>query len=191
MIHTYSLIHDDLPAMDDDKVRRGKPTLHVQFDEATAILAGDALLTLAFQILSDAQYKAPEEHYKRLQIIHSVAAAAGCSGMIDGQMLDMISEGKNLNVHDIKLLHRKKTGALIEVSVFSGALMGGAMIKKWQRLISMRAVSAWPSRWQMISSMSLATLIKWAKPWVRMQTGTRTRSHRSWACPNPRNMPGC
>jgi len=126
MIHTYSLIHDDLPAMDDDKVRRGKPTLHVQFDEATAILAGDALLTLAFQLLSDAQYIVPEEQHRRLQIIHSVAVAAGCSGMIDGQMLDMISEGKNININDIKLLHKKKTGALIEVSVFSGALMGGA-----------------------------------------------------------------
>jgi geranylgeranyl diphosphate synthase type II len=134
MLHTYSLIHDDLPAMDDDKVRRGKPTLHVQFDEPTAILAGDALLTLAFQILSDKQYTAPEELYKSLEIINSVANAAGCSGMIDGQMLDMISEGKSLNINDIKALHNKKTGALIEVSVFSGALLGGANDKEMAAL---------------------------------------------------------
>jgi len=134
MIHTYSLIHDDLPDMDDDNVRRGKPTLHVQFDEATAILAGDALLTLAFQILSDAQYTTPEKQQKSLQIINSVAVAAGCNGMIDGQMLDMISEGKNLNINDIKALHKKKTGALIEVSVFSGALLGGANDKEMAAL---------------------------------------------------------
>ena len=126
LIHTYSLIHDDLPAMDDDALRRGKPTLHIQFDEATAILAGDALLTLAFQILSDAQYLASEVKQESLKIIHKVALAAGSTGMIDGQMLDMISEGKNLNLNDIKTLHKKKTGALIEASVYAGALLGGA-----------------------------------------------------------------
>jgi geranylgeranyl diphosphate synthase type II len=133
-VHTYSLIHDDLPAMDDDALRRGKPTLHIQFDEATAILAGDALLTLAFQILSDTQYLAAEKKHESLQVIHKIAAAAGCSGMIDGQMLDMVSEGKNLKLYDIKTLHKKKTGALIEASVFAGALFGGAVDKEMKAL---------------------------------------------------------
>lgn len=126
LIHTYSLIHDDLPAMDDDALRRGKPTLHIQFDEATAILAGDALLTLAFQILSDPQYVTSENDQATLKVMHRVCVAAGYSGMIDGQMLDMVSEGKKLNLNEIKALHKKKTGALIEASVFSGALLGGA-----------------------------------------------------------------
>ena len=134
MIHTYSLIHDDLPAMDDDERRRGKPTLHIQFDEASAILAGDALLTLAFQILSDTQYVPPDKQAESMQVIHEVAVAAGCGGMIDGQMLDMISEGTHLNLNDIKTLHKKKTGALIEASVFSGALLGGADEMEMQAL---------------------------------------------------------
>jgi len=126
LIHTYSLIHDDLPAMDDDALRRGKPTLHIQFDEATAILAGDALLTLAFQILSDPQYVTSKNHQASLKVMHKVCVAAGYSGMIDGQMLDMVSEGKKLNFNEIKVLHKKKTGALIQASVFAGALMGDA-----------------------------------------------------------------
>ena len=134
LIHTYSLIHDDLPCMDDDDLRRGKPTLHVQFEEATAVLAGDALLTLAFQILSDAKYTLPNKPHESLQIIHQVAIAAGCSGMIAGQMLDMTSEGSNLNLNDIKTLHNKKTGALIKASVFSGALLGGANEKEIKAL---------------------------------------------------------
>ena len=133
-VHTYSLIHDDLPAMDDDALRRGKPTLHIQFDEATAILAGDALLTLAFQILSDTQYLAADKKHESLQVIHRIATAAGCSGMIDGQMLDMISEGNNLKLNDIKMLHIRKTGALIEASVFAGALFGGANNKEMKAL---------------------------------------------------------
>lgn len=126
LIHTYSLIHDDLPAMDDDALRRGKPTLHIQFDEATAVLAGDALLTIAFQILSDPQYLASDKNQGTLEVIHNITTAAGCIGMIDGQVLDMVSEGHKLNLNEIKTLHKKKTGALIEASVFAGALLGGA-----------------------------------------------------------------
>ena len=126
LIHTYSLVHDDLPAMDDDSLRRGKPTLHVQYNEAAAILAGDALLTLAFQILSDGRYVPADKYRESLQVIHHISSAAGYSGMIDGQMLDMLSEGKSLALNDIKALHQKKTGALIKASVFSGALLGGA-----------------------------------------------------------------
>ncbi|MGD2100481.1 MAG: polyprenyl synthetase family protein, partial [Desulfobacterales bacterium] len=114
MIHTYSLIHDDLPAMDDDDMRRGQPTCHKAFDEATAILAGDALLTLAFQILSSVTIKKPEQAAQWLRIIQHISHAAGYCGMIQGQMLDMASEKIRLTLAELKTMHRLKTGALIE-----------------------------------------------------------------------------
>ncbi|RPJ79798.1 MAG: polyprenyl synthetase family protein [Deltaproteobacteria bacterium] len=126
MIHTYSLIHDDLPAMDNDVLRRGKPTCHIAFDEATAILTGDALLTLGFQVLSQNNNDLSEEDvFKRLDIIHRIAVAAGYNGMIAGQMLDILSEGKKLELEELKKLHLAKTGALIEASIYSGAVLGG------------------------------------------------------------------
>jgi geranylgeranyl diphosphate synthase type II len=125
MIHTYSLIHDDLPAMDDDAMRRGKPTCHTAFDEATAILAGDALLTLAFQTLSSIELRKVEQAAKWLDVIQLISYAAGYCGMIQGQMLDMVSEGKQLTLADLKSMHRLKTGALIEASLSGGAVLGG------------------------------------------------------------------
>jgi len=126
MIHTYSLIHDDLPAMDNDDLRRGKPTCHIAFDEATAILSGDALLTLGFQVLSQKSNDLQEEDgFKRLDIIHQIAVAAGYKGMIAGQMLDILSEGKKLDLEELKQLHLAKTGALIEASIYSGGVLGG------------------------------------------------------------------
>jgi geranylgeranyl diphosphate synthase type II len=125
MIHTYSLIHDDLPAMDDDAMRRGKPTCHMAFDEATAILAGDALLTLAFQTLSSIELDKVEQAAKWLRVIQLISYAAGYCGMIQGQMLDMASEGKQLTLAELKFMHRLKTGALIEASLSSGAALGG------------------------------------------------------------------
>jgi geranylgeranyl diphosphate synthase type II len=125
MIHTYSLIHDDLPAMDDDALRRGKPTCHTAFDEATAILAGDALLTLAFQTLSSIELRKGEQAAKWLEVIQLISHAAGYCGMIQGQMLDMASEKKQLTLAELKSMHRLKTGALIEASVGSGAVLGG------------------------------------------------------------------
>lgn len=125
MIHTYSLIHDDLPAMDDDALRRGKPTCHVAFDEATAILAGDALLTLAFQTLSSVEIHTAEQAAKWLDVIQLVSHAAGYCGMIQGQMLDMAAEKKQLTLAELKSMHRLKTGALIEASLISGAVLGG------------------------------------------------------------------
>jgi len=122
MIHTYSLIHDDLPAMDDDQLRRGKPTCHVAFDEATAILAGDALLTLAFQILASLEEERPEQV---LEIIRIVASAAGPAGMVQGQMLDMQSEGQTLTSAELQALHALKTGAMIEAALVTGAMLGG------------------------------------------------------------------
>jgi geranylgeranyl diphosphate synthase type II len=125
MVHTYSLIHDDLPAMDDDALRRGKPTCHVAFDEATAILAGDALLTLAFQTLSAIGLSNAEQAAKWLRVIQLISYAAGYCGMIQGQMLDITSEGRQLTLDELKSMHRLKTGALIEASLESGAVLGG------------------------------------------------------------------
>lgn len=122
MIHTYSLIHDDLPGMDDDQLRRGKPTCHVAFDEATAILAGDALLTLAFQVLASLKSGRPE-HF--LEVIRIIAVAAGPSGMVQGQMMDMQSEGRTLTPDDLQRLHALKTGAMIEAALVAGAIVAG------------------------------------------------------------------
>jgi geranylgeranyl diphosphate synthase type II len=124
MIHTYSLIHDDLPAMDDDQLRRGKPTCHVQFDEATAILAGDALLTLAFEILS-ARAGPPENASLGLQVIQIISQAAGHTGMIEGQMRDIAAETQTVDIDVLKRIHLLKTGALIKASVVTGALLAG------------------------------------------------------------------
>lgn len=127
LIHTYSLIHDDLPAMDDDEKRRGKPTCHVQFGDATAILTGDALLTLAFEILATAGVQCASDDQNRwLLAIARLASAAGFKGMIEGQMRDMAFEGTVISEHELESLHRLKTGKMIEVSVSSGALVSGA-----------------------------------------------------------------
>jgi geranylgeranyl diphosphate synthase type II len=125
MIHTYSLIHDDLPAMDNDVLRRGKPTCHMAFDEATAILAGDALLTLAFQTLSSIELSSADQAATWLRVIELLSHAAGYCGMIQGQMIDIASEGSRLTLAELKSMHRLKTGALIEASLCSGAVLGG------------------------------------------------------------------
>lgn len=126
MIHTYSLIHDDLPAMDDDELRRGKATCHIAFNEATAILAGDALLTLAFEVLSSVQFNDGNQAFRWLKVIRLISEAAGYQGMIQGQMLDIASEGIKLSADELETMHRLKTGALIETSLACGALLGGA-----------------------------------------------------------------
>jgi geranylgeranyl diphosphate synthase, type II len=126
MIHTYSLIHDDLPAMDNDELRRGKPTCHEAFDEATAILAGDALLTMAFETLSSSANKQGENPAVWLRVITLIADSSGVHGMVEGQMQDIISEGNSLSLESLKTMHRLKTGALIEASVCSGAMLSGA-----------------------------------------------------------------
>lgn len=124
-IHTYSLIHDDLPAMDNDDLRRGHPTCHKKFGEAEAILAGDGLLTYAFDLLSDPRYTGLADG-ARLQIIYTVARAAGSLGMVGGQSLDMVNEGREVRFDELKTIHRSKTGALITASVLSGAIGAGA-----------------------------------------------------------------
>jgi geranylgeranyl diphosphate synthase type II len=136
MVHTYSLIHDDLPAMDDDAMRRGQPTCHKAFDEATAILAGDALLTLAFQTLSSVESGNAQQSVKWLRAIQLISQAAGYCGMIQGQMLDMGSEGSRLTLNELKSMHRLKTGALIEVSLRCGAELVGVISSQIQLLDS-------------------------------------------------------
>ena len=124
LIHCYSLVHDDLPAMDDDDLRRGKPTVHKQFDEATAILAGDALLTLAFEVLSH-----DETHANagvRCRLVSALAKAAGSHGMVGGQMIDLQAENKSLNIGQITRLQRLKTGELIAYACEGGAILGQA-----------------------------------------------------------------
>jgi len=125
MIHTYSLIHDDLPAMDDDELRRGKPTCHVAFDEATAILAGDGLLTLAFEILANTDLSGANNVKPWLKVIQCIAAGAGYKGMIEGQMRDISSENTPLTSAGLEAMHSLKTGALIEAAARAGAILGG------------------------------------------------------------------
>lgn len=123
-IHCYSLIHDDLPAMDDDDLRRGQPTVHIAFDEATAILAGDALLTLAFDILSSPETRVPAE--ARLVLVNGLARAAGIGGMVGGQALDLQAERISPDEAGIVRLQAMKTGALLRYACAAGAIVSGA-----------------------------------------------------------------
>ncbi len=144
MIHTYSLIHDDLPAMDDDDLRRGIPTCHVQFNEATAILAGDALLTHAFYILAqpDPFFRRYPSADIRLTLVGMISAAAGVNGMVEGQMLDMQAESmthtdfpdNDAILAHLKRIHRHKTGKMIRVSVQAGAVSAGARPEQFAAL---------------------------------------------------------
>ena len=133
-VHSYSLIHDDLPCMDDDDMRRGKPSLHCAYDEATAVLAGDALLTLAFEILVDEQTH-PRKAV-RLDLIAGLTKAAGAQGMVGGQVFDMLSPELELDAGALTHLQQMKTGALIRFSVDAGAVLGGAGAEQRQALIS-------------------------------------------------------
>ncbi len=125
MIHTYSLVHDDLPAMDDDDFRRGRPTNHKTYGEATAILAGDALLTEAFRLLANADANRLIAPATVLRVIELVARYAGSQGMVGGQVVDMESEGKVIDFPTLEYIHTHKTGGLILASVQAGALLGG------------------------------------------------------------------
>ncbi len=124
MLHAYSLVHDDLPSMDDDDLRRGQPSNHVRFGEATAILAGDALQTLAFEVIADPLTHA--EASVRIDLVRALAQAAGAAGMVGGQMIDMEGEGSRLSLAEVERLHALKTGRLIRYSAEAGAILGGA-----------------------------------------------------------------
>jgi geranylgeranyl diphosphate synthase type II len=123
MIHAFSLIHDDLPALDNDDLRRGKPTNHKVFGEAIAILAGDLLLTYAFQLIPERTKGVPSDVV--LEVVRKVASATGVGGMIVGQVVDMLSEGKHVSPETLEFMHRNKTGALMEASVVCGGMLGG------------------------------------------------------------------
>lgn len=134
-LHTYSLIHDDLPAMDNDDLRRGQPTCHKKFGEPEAILAGDGLLTYAFSLLSHPEIPGPATA-TRLQLIHVLAQAAGSQGMVGGQYLDITNEEKDIPFDLLKTIHRSKTGALITAAVHIGGLAAQADKKQLQALIN-------------------------------------------------------
>ncbi|HWJ02288.1 MAG TPA: polyprenyl synthetase family protein, partial [Verrucomicrobiae bacterium] len=125
MIHTYSLIHDDLPAMDDDDFRRGRPSNHKMFGEGIAILAGDALLTYAFELLATRLPEAGVHPGIMGAVIREIAGAAGTVGMIGGQVLDLAAEGQKVDLNGLEQIHRWKTGALLKASVRVGAIIGG------------------------------------------------------------------
>ncbi len=127
MIHAYSLIHDDLPAMDDDTLRRGMPTCHIQFDEATAILAGDALQSLAFKQLTELSDLSPDTN---LELVALLANLAGCNGMVSGQAIDLAATGSFVDIEQLTTMHSHKTGALIEASVRLGAMATGVASNK-------------------------------------------------------------
>jgi len=132
MLHAYSLVHDDLPAMDNDDLRRGKPSTHRQFDEATAILAGDALQTRAFEVLADPATHA--DAAARCELVAALALASGAAGMAGGQMIDMLAEGRALTAAEIIRLQALKTGRLIQYSAEAGAILGRATPAQRQRL---------------------------------------------------------
>lgn len=133
LIHAYSLIHDDLPAMDDDDLRRGKPTCHRAYDEATAILAGDAMQALAFELLSDRRLMPQSvlSDAQRLQLIQTLGQASGYAGMVGGQAMDLEATGQALDLEQLALMHQHKTGALISASVRMGAL-SYPEVQNWQ-----------------------------------------------------------
>ena len=132
-IHTYSLIHDDLPAMDDDDLRRGVQTCHRKFDEATAILAGDALLTLSFQMIAESSLKGMDKECL-LRVIFELAHGAGSAGMIGGQMADIEAEGKEVTLPELQQIHILKTGTLMLSALRCGAILGGATSEQFEAL---------------------------------------------------------
>ncbi|MFJ8527809.1 polyprenyl synthetase family protein [Bacillus sp. NPDC094106] len=135
MIHTYSLIHDDLPCMDDDDLRRGKPTNHKVFGEAMAVLAGDGLLTYAFQVVT-AHYHEEISAETKLRLAFELAKAAGPEGMVAGQVADMEAEGKQLTLSELEYIHKHKTGRLLEFAVLAGAMLAGATLEQEEKLLA-------------------------------------------------------
>jgi len=132
MIHAYSLVHDDMPCMDDDVLRRGKPTVHVQYDEATALLVGDALQSLAFQLLSE--HRLADDAGTQLEMVKTLAVAAGSRGMAGGQQIDLEATGKALTLPELEFMHVHKTGAIIRAAVLLGASCGEISAERKQHL---------------------------------------------------------
>ncbi|RAK22326.1 geranylgeranyl diphosphate synthase type II [Anoxybacillus vitaminiphilus] len=133
MIHTYSLIHDDLPSMDNDDLRRGKPTNHKVFGEAMAILAGDGLLTYSFQVIAEMDHQDVTPEIK-IKLISELAKAAGPEGMVAGQVADMQGEGKQLSLDELEYIHQNKTGRMLQYSIIAGAILAGASEQQIRQL---------------------------------------------------------
>lgn len=136
LIHTYSLVHDDLPAMDDDDYRRGKPTSHKIYGEAIAILVGDGLLTLAFELLARMNTDKQVPAQRVLRVISEVAGASGTGGLVGGQVADLLSENRQITPRELEYIHTHKTGALYRVSLRTGAILSGATEEELQHLTS-------------------------------------------------------
>ena len=134
MIHTYSLVHDDLPCMDDDDLRRGKPTNHKVFGEAMAVLAGDGLLTYAFQVIMAYEQKEISAE-KKVRLVLELAKAAGPEGMVGGQVADMEAEGKRLTIDELEYIHKHKTGKLLEFAVLAGSILSNATEEQEEKLL--------------------------------------------------------
>nr|WP_154982564.1 (2E,6E)-farnesyl diphosphate synthase [Bacillus paranthracis] len=134
MIHTYSLVHDDLPCMDDDDLRRGKPTNHKVFGEAMAVLAGDGLLTYAFQVIMAYGQKEISAE-KKVRLVLELAKAAGPEGMVGGQVADMEAEGKQLTIDELEYIHKHKTGKLLEFAVLAGSILSNATEEQEEKLL--------------------------------------------------------
>lgn len=135
MIHTYSLVHDDLPCMDDDELRRGKPTNHKVFGEAMAVLAGDGLLTYAFQVIMAYEQKEISAE-KKVRLVLELAKAAGPEGMVGGQVADMEAEGKQLTLDELEYIHKHKTGKLLEFAVLAGSILSDATEEQEEKLLT-------------------------------------------------------
>ncbi|MFD5262152.1 (2E,6E)-farnesyl diphosphate synthase [Bacillus wiedmannii] len=135
MIHTYSLVHDDLPCMDDDELRRGKPTNHKVFGEAMAVLAGDGLLTYAFQVIMAYEQKEISAE-KKVRLVLELAKAAGPEGMVGGQVADMEAEGKQLTIDELEYIHKHKTGKLLEFAVLAGSILSDATEEQEEKLLA-------------------------------------------------------
>ena len=178
MLHAYSLVHDDLPAMDDDDLRRGKPSTHKAFDEATAILAGDALQARAFEVLAE-----PDTHsdpLARCELVAALGAAAGSRGMAGGQMIDMLAEGRTLDGPAVTRLQALKTGRLIQFSAEAGAILGRAPQPQRHLLAAYGRDLGAASRSPMICLTRKAARRRPAIPPARMPQPARRRWSRCW-----------
>jgi farnesyl diphosphate synthase len=173
-VHCYSLVHDDLPSMDDDAIRRGRPTLHIAFDEATAILAGDALLTLAFEILSD-ETTHPDPAI-RAELVLLLAKAGGWQGMALGQALDLNPERQGFSPSDVADMQALKTGALFRFACEAGAVLGRAPAAARAALRDYASSFGQPSSSPTTCSMPKATRRRSARRWPRTRGGARPRS---------------
>ena len=189
MVHCYSLIHDDLPAMDNDDLRRGLPTCHVKFDEATAILAGDALLARAFEVIAEpATHPDPRV---RSDLVGELAKAAGAEGMVGGQMLDLLAEQMPLEIAEITRLQRMKTGALIAFPAKPARCSAKPATAHAMPCVPMRTISASHSRSSTIFLMSRATTRRSASARAKIKVLARRRSSRCWGWNARARNPTC